>query len=216
MVVVSMESKIVDNSMSLFMSYVTDASIDPICAMSSWDGAGMLLLELLSLSLSLSLVLLPDDGGSGICGGLDGIFVGGRVALKVGLPLAGGLGLGVGLPLGGGVNTGPGVTMKSTSVSVSKPCVGFCVVGSIVVGLLVVGFVVGLLVTGLLVMTGFLLGAIVDSFVGRGVGRGDGGFVGLGVVGARVGGGVAGLHPVNAMHAMPSEQSVSDPVIQGM
>jgi len=209
MVVVSMDIRIVDNSMLLVISYVADASIDPICAMSSWDGAGMLLLLELLLSLVL-LSLAPEDEGSGIWGGLDGIFVGGRVPLKVDLPLGGGLGLddglGVGLPLGGGVDTGPSVAMKSSSISVSKTSVGFVVVGFAVVGLLVVGFVVGLVVTGFLVKIGFSLGAVVDSAVGRGVGRGDGGFVGIGVVGARVGGGVAGLHPVNAMHAMPSEQ----------
>lgn len=63
--------------------------------------------------------------------------------------------------------------------------------------------------------------------VGAGVGRGDGGCVGLGVVGFRVGLGVvgfrvgfdvaggAGRQLVNAMQVHPLEQSVSWPVMQG-
>lgn len=55
-----------------------------------------------------------------------------------------------------------------------------------------VGLLVGASVAGLLVV-------LSSNLVGMGVGAGDGGDVGFGVVGWRVGGGVAGRHGVNAM-----------------
>jgi len=90
---------------------------------------------------------------------------------------------------------------------------GFSVLGLVAVGLMVknasIGFLLGASVTGLPV-------SILS--VGAWVGGGDGGSIGLGVVGLRVGRGVlggAGLHAVNAMHVIPSGHSVSWPVTQG-
>lgn len=71
-----------------------------------------------------------------------------------------------------------------------------------------IGFFVGASVTGLLVVgSTYSVGALVGGGFGEDVGRD--------VVGLRVGGGVAGRHPVNAIQVIPSEHSVSWPLMQG-
>ena len=61
---------------SLVMPVAASTNTDPICASSSWDGAGM----------------LTDAGGSADKGGFVGSFVGLRVGFWVGLPLGGRVG----------------------------------------------------------------------------------------------------------------------------
>lgn len=159
------------------LSDISDAAatkIEPTMAINSFDGAG----------------IIPDlDGGRAICSGGDGLFVGCRVGLGVGLP--------VGSAVIGICCCGSSV-MLASKVQSSSSCSS--------VGLSVTARGVGLIVntsTGASVTGLFVTTSAVGSLLGRGVGDVDGG----GVTGDFDGGGVAGLHEVKAIQFMPSVAS---------